>query len=231
MEETGNSIHLRGHVCQPLQFGHELFGEQFFVTTLRVPRLSGAEDFLPVTLSERLLIDEPIAAGSVLCLDGQLRSYNKVVEGSGRLLITAFAQRLLPEEDDENPNRVQLTGALCKAPSYRTTPFGRDIADLMLAVNRSYGKSDYIPCITWGRTARYAANLKIGDKVQLVGRFQSRNYQKQLPDGTVLNKVAYEVSVSRLSAMKEDSFSEQMQSMSQRMPLQDTNMLNRAREY
>lgn len=231
MEETGNSIHLRGHVCQPLQFGHELFGEQFFVTTLRVPRLSGAEDFLPVTLSERLLIDEPIAAGSVLCLDGQLRSYNKVVEGSGRLLITAFAQRLLPEEDDENPNRVQLTGALCKAPSYRTTPFGREIADLMLAVNRSYGKSDYIPCITWGRTARYAANLKIGDKVQLVGRFQSRNYQKQLPDGTVLNKVAYEVSVSRLSAMKEDSFSKQLQSMSQRMPLQDTNMLNRAREY
>ena len=231
MEETGNSIHLRGHVCQPLQFGHELFGEQFFVTTLRVPRLSGAEDFLPVTLSERLLIDEPIAAGSVLCLDGQLRSYNKVVEGSGRLLITAFAQRLLPEEDDENPNRVQLTGALCKAPSYRTTPFGREIADLMLAVNRSYGKSDYIPCITWGRTARYAANLKIGDKVQLVGRFQSRNYQKQLPDGTVLNKVAYEVSVSRLSAMKEDSFSEQLQSMSQRIPLQDTNTLNRAREY
>ena len=231
MEETGNSIHLRGHVCQPLQFGHELFGEQFFVTTLRVPRLSGAEDFLPVTLSERLLIDEPIAAGSVLCLDGQLRSYNKVVEGSGQLLITAFAQRLLPEEDDENPNRVQLTGALCKAPSYRTTPFGREIADLMLAVNRSYGKSDYIPCITWGRTARYAANLKIGDKVQLVGRFQSRNYQKQLPDGTVLNKVAYEVSVSRLSAMKEDSFSEQLQSMSQRIPLQDTNMLNRAREY
>ena len=231
MEETGNSIHLRGHVCQPLQFGHELFGEQFFVTTLRVPRLSGAEDFLPVTLSERLLIDEPIAAVSVLCLDGQLRSYNKVVEGSGRLLITAFAQRLLPEEDDENPNRVQLTGALCKAPSYRTTPFGREIADLMLAVNRSYGKSDYIPCITWGRTARYAANLKIGDKVQLVGRFQSRNYQKQLPDGTVLNKVAYEVSVSRLSAMKEDSFSEQLQSMSQRIPLQDTNMLNRAREY
>ena len=204
MEETGNSIHLRGHVCQPLQFGHELFGEQFFVTTLRVPRLSGAEDFLPVTLSERLLIDEPIAAGSVLCLDGQLRSYNKVVEGSGRLLITAFAQRLLPEEDDENPNRVQLTGALCKAPSYRTTPFGREIADLMLAVNRSYGKSDYIPCITWGRTARYAANLKIGDRVQLVGRFQSRAYQKQLPDGTTLNKVAYEVSVSRLTSVRDE---------------------------
>ena len=230
MYESGNSIHLRGHVCQPLQFGHELFGEQFFVTTLRVPRLSGAEDFLPITLSERLLIDEPIAAGSILCLDGQLRSYNKVVEGSGRLLITAFAQRLLPEEDEENPNRVQLTGALCKAPSYRTTPFGREIADLMLAVNRSYGKSDYIPCITWGRTARYAANLKIGDKVQLVGRFQSRNYQKQLPDGTILNKVAYEVSVSRLSAMKEEPLTEALQSMNQRMPLQGQNTLSHARE-
>ena len=163
MEETGNIIHL-----------------------------SGAEDFLPITISERLLIDEPLTAGSMLCLEGQLRSYNKVIEGTGRLLITAFAQRILNcEEDEENPNRVQLTGALCKPPSYRTTPFGREIADLMLAVNRSYGKSDYIPCITWGRTARYAANLKIGDRVQL-------------PDGTALNKVAYEVSVSRLSTVRDE---------------------------
>jgi single-stranded DNA-binding protein len=204
MEETGNIIHLRGHVCQNLQFGHELFGEQFYTTTLRVPRLSGAEDFLPITISERLLMDTDITAGSLLCLEGQLRSYNKIVEGSGRLLITAFAQRLLPEDNDENPNRVLLTGALCKPPSYRTTPFGREIADLMLAVNRSYGKSDYIPCITWGRTARYAVGLKTGDKVQLVGRFQSRNYQKQLPDGTVVTKVAYEVSVSRLNALREE---------------------------
>ena len=209
MEETGNIIHLRGEICQNLQFGHELFGEQFYTTTLRVPRLSGAEDFLPITLSERLLMSEPITAGSMLSLEGQLRSYNKVIEGSGRLLITAFAQRLInTEEDEENPNRVQLTGALCKPPSYRTTPFGREIADLMLAVNRSYGKSDYIPCITWGRTARYAANLHIGDKVQIVGRFQSRAYQKQLPDGTALNKVAYEVSVSRLAALREEKENE-----------------------
>ena len=205
METTGNTIHLRGQITQNLEFGHELFGEQFYVTTLRVPRLSGAEDFLPITLSERLLIDEPLTAGSMLCLEGQLRSYNKVIEGSGRLLITAFAQRILNcDEDTENPNRVQLTGALCKPPSYRTTPFGREIADLMLAVNRSYGKSDYIPCIAWGRTARYASNLKTGDKVQLVGRFQSRAYLKQMPDGTLLNKVAYEVSISRLSSLKED---------------------------
>ena len=205
MEETGNTIHLQGRVCQSLQFGHELFGEQFFTTTLSVPRLSGAEDTLPITLSERLLLDQPISVGSVLALEGQLRSYNKVVEGAGRLLITAFAQRLQPPDDDENPNQVQLIGALCKPPSYRTTPFGREIADLMLAVNRSYGKSDYIPCITWGRTARYAANLKVGEKVQLYGRFQSRAYQKQLADGTSLQKVAYEVSVSRLSAFKEDA--------------------------
>ena len=209
MEETGNIIHLRGEICQNLQFGHELFGEQFYTTTLRVPRLSGAEDFLPITLSERLLMSEPITAGSMLSLEGQLRSYNKVIEGSGRLLITAFAQRRInTEEDEENPNRVQLTGALCKPPSYRTTPFGREIADLMLAVNRSYGKSDYIPCITWGRTARYAANLHIGDKVQIVGRFQGRAYQKQLPDGTTLNKVAYEVSVSRLAALREEKENE-----------------------
>lgn len=207
MEETTNIIHLRGHICESLQFGHELFGEQFYVTTLRVPRLSGAEDFLPITLSERLLMDAPITTGNEICIEGQLRSYNKVVEGAGRLLITAFAQRLADLTDEENPNRVQLTGALCKPPSYRTTPFGREIADLMIAVNRSYGKSDYIPCITWGRTARYAANLKIGDKVQLVGRFQSRNYQKQMPDGTTLNKIAYEVSVSRLAGMRDDVMS------------------------
>ncbi len=205
MEDHGstNTIHLQGRVCQNLQFGHELFGEQFYVSTLSVPRLSGAEDYLPITLSERLLLDSPITQGTLLSLEGQLRSYNKVVEGAGRLLITAFAQRLVTPTDDENPNVVQLTGALCKPPRYRTTPFGREIADLMLAVNRSYGKSDYIPCITWGRTARFASGLKIGDKVQLVGRFQSRAYQKQLPDGTIANKMAYEVSVSRL-AMAQD---------------------------
>ena len=199
MEETGNIIHLRGQICQNLQFGHELFGEQFYVTTLRVPRLSGAEDFLPITISERLLIDEPLTAGSMLCMEGQLRSYNKVIEGAGRLLITGFAQHLVDPDSDENPNQVQLTGALCKLPSYRTTPFGREIADLMLAVNRAYGKSDYIPCITWGRTARFASHLKVGDKVTLLGRFQSRAYQKQLPDGTVIGKTAYEVSVGRLT--------------------------------
>lgn len=199
MEETGNYLHLSGILIDTPAYGHEVFGEKFYYATLSVPRLSGAEDLLPVTISERLMEGNHLDVGSPLCFEGQLRSYNKVIEGSGRLLITGFAQRLLDPDTEENPNQVQLTGALCKPPSYRTTPFGREIADLMLAVNRAYGKSDYIPCITWGRTARFASHLKVGDKVTLLGRFQSRAYQKQLADGTVLNKTAYEVSVGRLS--------------------------------
>ena len=199
MEETGNYLHLSGILTDTPTYGHEVFGEKFYYATLAVPRLSGAEDNLPITLSERLMEGIDLQIGTPLCLEGQLRSYNKVVEGSGRLLITGFAQRLLDPNTEENPNQVQLTGALCKMPSYRTTPFGREIADLMLAVNRAYGKSDYIPCITWGRTARFASHLKVGDKVTLIGRFQSRAYQKQLSDGTVVGKTAYEVSVSRLS--------------------------------
>ncbi|MBQ8312051.1 MAG: single-stranded DNA-binding protein [Clostridia bacterium] len=199
MEETGNSLHLSGILTEAPVYGHEVFGEKFYYATLSVPRLSGAEDLLPITLSERLMDGQPMEIGTPLAMEGQLRSYNKVVEGAGRLLITGFVQRLLPTDTGENPNQVALTGALCKPPSYRTTPFGREIADLMLAVNRAYGKSDYIPCITWGRTARFASHLKVGDKVQLLGRFQSRAYQKQLADGSVISKMAYEVSVGRLS--------------------------------
>ena len=203
MEENGNFLHLSGVLTDNPVYGHEVFGEKFYYATLSVPRLSGAEDLLPITVSERLMDDTPLTIGSKLALDGQLRSYNKVIEGSGRLLITGFAQHLVDPDSDENPNQVQLTGALCKLPSYRTTPFGREIADLMLAVNRAYGKSDYIPCITWGRTARFASHLKVGDRIQLLGRFQSRAYQKQLADGSVMNKMAYEVSVGRLSVAHE----------------------------
>ncbi len=199
MEDTGNYLRLSGVLIEAPTYGHEVFGEKFYYATLSVPRLSGTEDLLPITLSERLIDHTTLEAGSPLSIEGQLRSYNKVIEGAGRLLITGFAQHLMPLDDGENPNQVLLTGALCKPPSYRTTPFGREIADLMLAVNRAYGKSDYIPCITWGRTARFASHLKVGDRVQLQGRFQSRAYQKQLADGTVIGKMAYEVSVGRLS--------------------------------
>ena len=198
MENVINTLHLSGKVVGTPVVGHEAFGEKFYYLTLGVPRLSGAQDLLPVTLSERLLDGAMLADGDTLSIDGQVRSFNKIIEGAGRLLITAFAQRIVEPDERENPNQIQLTGTLCKAPAYRTTPFGREIADMMLAVNRAYGKSDYIPCITWGRSARFAAKLNVGDKIALTGRLQSRAYQKQMQDGTVVEKTAYEVSVGHL---------------------------------
>jgi single-stranded DNA-binding protein len=198
MEHMINFLHLTGKLETLPTVGHEAFGEVFYYLTISVPRLSGAEDLLPVTISERLLEDQALQPGMMLAIDGQIRSYNKVIDGAGRLLITAFAQRLVEVDAQRNPNMLQLTGTLCKPPAYRTTPFGREIADLMLAVNRAYGKSDYIPCITWGRSARFASRLHVGNRVRLTGRLQSRTYQKQLPDGGVVEKVAYEVSVSQV---------------------------------
>jgi len=203
MENVINALHLSGIVVGTPVVGHEAFGEKFYYLTLGVPRLSGAQDLLPVTLSERLLLDgKMLAEGDRLAIEGQVRSYNKIIEGAGRLLITAFAQRIVEPDERENPNQIQLTGTLCKAPAYRTTPFGREIADMMLAVNRAYGKSDYIPCITWGRSARFAAKLSVGDRITLTGRLQSRAYQKQLPDGNVVEKTAYEVSVGHLELLE-----------------------------
>ena len=203
METENNVLKLCGVIDSTPVVDHEVFGEQFYRMDLKVPRLSGTYDILPVTVSERLM-DGEVAPGVRIGVSGQLRSYNKVIGGSGRLLLTAFAQQLETPDDNENPNTVQLTGAICKPPSFRTTPFCRDIADLMLAVNRSFGKSDYIPCIAWGRTARYASTLQVGDKLRIQGRFQSREYQKQMPDGAVISRIAYEVSISRLSCLKEE---------------------------
>lgn len=198
MDKPVNTLSLTGQIVEMPVFSHDVFGEAFYQLTLAVPRLSGVKDMLPVTASERLLEGVSPQPDMLLHLDGQVRSYNKMIDGAGRLLITAFAQKLSLPETDENPNVVLLSGALCKPPAYRTTPFGREIADMMLAVNRAFGKSDYIPCIAWGRNARFAARLAVGDHIAVEGRLQSRPYQKQLPDGTVQEKIAYEVSVSRL---------------------------------
>ena len=202
MDTEQNQLNLCGVIESPLTLDHEVFGEQFYRMDLQVPRLSGALDLLPVTVSERLM-NSQMTPGARLSVQGQLRSYNKMMDGAGRLLLTAFAQRLSPPNDSENPNTIHLIGAVCKHPSFRITPFGREITDLMLAVNRAFGKSDYIPCIAWGRTARYAAQLSVGDHLEVQGRFQSREYQKQMPDGAVINRVAYEVSISRLTYLKD----------------------------
>ena len=202
MDTESNQLTLCGVIETAPVLDHEVFGEQFYRLELRVPRLSGASDLLPVTISDRLM-NSQVSPGVRIQVSGQLRSYNKVMGGAGRLLLTAFAQRLLAPDDGENPNIIHLTGALCKPPSFRTTPFGREIADLMLAVNRAFGNSEYIPCIAWGRTARYAAQLSVGDRLQVQGRFQSREYQKQLPDGVIANRTAYEVSLNRLTCVKD----------------------------
>jgi primosomal replication protein N len=204
MERIINQLRLTGVLSTPPTYSHEVFGEAFFQFMMSVPRLSGVNDLLPVTASERLLAPLEPAPGILVRLEGQVRSYNKIIEGAGRLLITAFAQSLSLPQDEQNPNTVVLLGALCKPPAYRTTPFGREIADLMIAVNRAYGKSDYIPCIAWGRNARFAARLSVGEQLQVEGRLQSRPYQKQMPDGTVLEKVAYEVSVGKMEAIKSE---------------------------
>jgi len=196
-----NVVTLVGKVAGEKEFSHEMYGEGFYNYQIEIPRLSDTADYLPMTISERLLFDSKLNKGDTVKVEGQLRSYNKFADGSNRLVLTVFARDIEVLDSDEeikNPNQIYLEGFVCKPPVYRETPFGREITDLLIAVNRPYNKSDYIPCIAWGRNARFSAKLQVGDHIRSWGRIQSRNYQKKLPDGTVLNKVAYEVSISKM---------------------------------
>jgi len=199
---TNNRISLLGEIVTEAGFSHDVHGEGFYSFNLMVPRLSQAHDILPITISERIMEAGKFAAGVKIAIAGQIRSYNNYIEEErrNRLVLTVFAKDYSFREEvpKENPNDVYLDGYICKPPIYRTTPFGREIADLLLAVNRSYNKSDYIPCITWGRNARFGAKLSVGDNIKLWGRMQSREYQKKLDDGEVVEKTAFEVSVSKL---------------------------------
>lgn len=192
-----NQVVLKGKAAEEPIYSHSLYGERFFTLMLEVPRLSGVADTLPVMVSDRLLNLMDVAVGDELAVLGQLRSYNRMVDGHNRLILTVFARHIAPPEDiNENPNQIVLEGYVCRAPVYRTTPFGREITDLLIAVNRPYNKSDYIPVICWGRNARFAESLEIGQRVRIHGRMQSRLYQKKLPDGQTENRTAYEVSIS-----------------------------------
>nr|WP_302596865.1 single-stranded DNA-binding protein [uncultured Cellulosilyticum sp.] len=202
-----NKVLLIGKVVSDTKFSHKVYGEGFYTFDLEVPRLSESADVLPVTISERLLpsIGGNIQ-GKVLEIEGQFRSYNQYEEGKNRLILTVFifeVKEVNPSELSRNKNEIYLNGFVCKAPIYRTTPFGREITDLLLAVNRSYHKSDYIPCITWGRNARFAQNLSTGDHIQISGRIQSRTYQKKLETGEVEIKTAYEVSIGKMEQIDE----------------------------
>jgi len=199
MENPNNRIIAVGRLEGGLELSHEVMNEPFYTGTLLVKRLSGAVDRLPVTIPGKLMGLLP-EENTQLLMTGQVRSYNKVVEGAGRLMVTLFAQGITPSPDNDTLNKVSLTGALCKPPIYRSTPFGREICDMMLAVNRAFGKSDYIPCIAWGRNAQYASRFNVGDRVRLTGRLQSREYQKLLESGEYLSRNAYEVSCFTLEA-------------------------------
>ncbi|MDL2258687.1 single-stranded DNA-binding protein [Eubacteriales bacterium OttesenSCG-928-K08] len=200
LTNENNQVSLSGRVLEDPLFSHELFGEAFYRFELAVPRLSGVEDVLPVTVSGRLLPCLP-NAGDELLVFGQLRSYNMQTERANRLLVTVFAKSISQRrsETEGYMNEIMLTGYICKPPVYRTTPFSREIADMLLAVNRPYHKSDYLPVIAWGRNARFVGGLEVGDRLHITGRVQSRHYQKALPDGTVLERIAYEVSAATVS--------------------------------
>lgn len=198
-----NRVNIAGEVVSELEFSHETYGEKFFDLKLKVSRLSDIYDIIPVTISERLLLDNEIKVGSKIAGSGQFRSYNKLEDGKSKLMLTVFLRELYPYSESDNPNSIEIVGFVCKEPVFRTTPFKREIADVLLAVNRSYNKSDYLPCIAWGRNARFVKNFAIGDKVSVSGRIQSREYQKKIGDDIII-KTAYEVSLSRVEIVKED---------------------------
>lgn len=208
-----NHIIMVGKVTSDKRFSHEIYGEKFYIFDLSVPRLSGNSDIIPITISERLMVNGELPIGTKITVEGQFRSYNSYGEGKNKLVLTVFAKNVTLLEDQESEvearkdfisNEVTLIGYICKKPVYRQTPFGREIADLLLAVNRAYNKSDYIPCIAWGRNARFCENIEVGTEVKVVGRVQSRTYEKKYEDGTSETKVAYEVSISSLEIVKQD---------------------------
>lgn len=198
-----NEVELTGTVDSELKFSHEVYGEGFYLFSVRVMRLSDISDTINVTISERLLQNITVSYGDTVCISGQFRSYNNYTNGGNKLILTVFARDICvnPEEIKfKNPNHIFLNGFLCKKPVYRTTPFGREITDILIAVNRAYNKSDYIPCIAWGRNTRFAGNLEVGENIRIWGRIQSREYQKKISETESVTKTAYEISVSKMEA-------------------------------
>lgn len=207
LTEKNNKVYLSGEIVGDAVFSHEVYGEGFYETEVTVKRLSGQADTLPVTISERLIESHKLSVGSPLCAVGQFRSYNKLVDGKSKLMLTVFVREIIDGSNAKNPNNVVLSGYICKPPVYRTTPFSREIADVLIAVNRAYNKSDYIPCIAWGRNARFVKNLDIGEKIAVSGRIQSREYVKKISETESKTLTAYEVSICRLAAFENaDSF-------------------------
>ena len=201
-----NQVTIMGEIASPFLFSHEVYGEGFYMVDVNVKRLSNSEDNIPLMISERLIDVSQDYTGEFIMVSGQFRSYNRHDEQKNRLVLSVFVREVsfIEEElDGAKTNNIFLDGYICKLPVYRKTPLGREIADLLLAVNRPYGKSDYIPCICWGRNARFASGFEVGEHVQIIGRIQSREYIKKLTETDTEKRVAYEVSVSKLECLED----------------------------
>lgn len=203
-----NQVIIAGEVVSDFTYSHDVFGEGFYVMSISVNRLSDTYDTIPVMVSERLMDVKESCKGKYVEINGQFRSYNRHEDNRNRLVLSVFAReiKMIEKNDEEQkPNYIFLDGFVCKQPVYRKTPLGREIADILLAVNRPYGKSDYIPCICWGRNARFADKFEVGAHLQVWGRIQSREYQKKINDTEVEKRVAYEVSVSKLDMVEKEA--------------------------
>ncbi len=202
-----NQVSMTGEIVSEFSYSHEVFGEGFYMVEIAVNRLSDYADYIPLMISERLIDTEQDYRGQLVHVTGQFRSYNRHEERKNRLMLSVFVREIeFPEEveEGEKTNQIFLDGYLCKEPIYRKTPLGREIADVLLAVNRSYGKSDYIPCICWGRNARYAAGFEVGSHIRMYGRIQSREYVKKLGEDEAERRIAYEVSVNKVELIPEE---------------------------
>ncbi len=199
-----NQVTIIGEVASEFVFSHEVFGEGFYMVEVLVKRLSNSDDRIPLMISERLIDVQQDYTGEYIMVTGQFRSYNQHDENKNRLVLSVFVREVSfveEEMDGAKTNTILLDGYICKRPIYRKTPLGREIADLLLAVNRPYGKSDYIPCICWGRNARFASGFEVGEHVQILGRIQSREYVKKITETETEKRTAYEVSVSKLECV------------------------------
>ena len=205
-----NRVCIIGEIVSEFTFSHEVFGEGFYIANVSVNRLSDMVDVIPLMISERLIDVTKDYRGMKIEVAGQFRSYNRHEGTKNKLVLSIFVRELRFLEEDEMPeeqsksNQIFLDGYVCKPPIYRKTPFGREIADVLVAVNRPYGKSDYIPCIAWGRNARFAGGLEVGSHLQVSGRVQSREYTKKIGEDEVERRVAYEVSVSKIDLVEDE---------------------------
>ncbi len=204
VKEFNNVVNLVGEICNNYSFSHEVYGESFYIFTVKINRLSEQVDYLPVLVSERIFDTKDMIIGTKVKVKGQVRSYNQFStdEERNKLVISIFVNDIeIADESEKLQQEVVINGFICKKPIYRTTPFGREICDMLLAVNRAYNKSDYIPCIAWGRNAKYTGSLGVGENIVVTGRLQSRKYQKKIKDGETIEKTAYEISISKIETI------------------------------